>query len=34
MPGPLIIDCHMHVYETRERAVWGKENYEIWEYGN
>ena len=33
MPGPLIIDCHMHVYETRERAEYGKANYEIWEYG-
>ena len=33
MPNPLITDCHMHVYETRERALWGKDNYEIWEYG-
>ena len=31
MPHPLIIDCHMHVYETREWALWGKDNYEIWE---
>ena len=33
MPEPLIVDGHMHVYETRERALWGKGNYEIWEYG-
>ena len=23
----------MHAYATQERALWGKGNYEIWEYG-
>ena len=32
MPEPLIVDSHMHAYATRERALWGKGNYEIWEY--
>ena len=33
MANPLVIDCHMHVYRTQQQALWGKENYEIWEYG-
>ena len=33
MANPLVIDCHMHVYRTQQQAIWGKENYEIWEYG-
>ena len=33
MPEPLIVDSPMHVYTTRERALWGKGNDEISEYG-
>ncbi len=34
MPNPLIIDCHLHLYESQDQALWGKGNYEIWEYGD
>ena len=34
MPNPLVIDRHLHAYETREQALWGKDSYEIWEYGD
>jgi len=34
MPNPLIIDCHLHLYESRDQALWGKDDYEIWEYGD
>ena len=34
MPNPLIIDCHLHLYESQDQALWGKDSYEIWEYGD
>ena len=34
MPNPLIIDCHLHMYESQDLALWEKDNYEIWEYGD
>ena len=34
MPNPLIIDCHVHLYDSQDRARWGKDHYEIWEYGD
>ena len=34
MPNPLIIDCHLHLYESKDKARWGKDHYDIWEYGD
>lgn len=28
-----IIDAHIHLYRTSEQGHRGKEEYEIWEYG-
>jgi hypothetical protein len=28
-----IIDAHIHIYRTSEQGHRGKEEYEIWEYG-
>ena len=33
MPGSLIIDAHMHVYQTREQGEYNKSGYCVWEYG-
>ena len=35
MPGPTLIDTHMHIYRSREEGHWdkGPRGYEIWEYG-
>jgi predicted TIM-barrel fold metal-dependent hydrolase len=33
MSGPLTIDVHMHLYETKQSGEWWKAGYEIWEYG-
>lgn len=33
MPGSLIIDAHMHLYQTREQGEYNKSGYEVWEYG-
>jgi predicted TIM-barrel fold metal-dependent hydrolase len=31
--GPLVVDAHMHVYETKAEGERQKAGYEIWEYG-
>ena len=33
MPGSLIIDAHMHIYQTLEQGEYNKSGYEVWEYG-
>lgn len=33
MPGSLIIDSHMHLYQTREQGEYNKSGYCVWEYG-
>ena len=33
MPGSLIIDAHMHLYQTREQGEYNKSGYWVWEYG-
>ena len=33
MPGSLIVDAHMHVYQTREQGEYNKSGYSVWEYG-
>lgn len=33
MPGPLIVDSHLHLYRTPEEGEVGKVGYQIWEYG-
>ena len=33
MTGTLIIDAHMHVYQTREQGEYNKSGYSVWEYG-
>ncbi len=33
MASPILIDAHIHVSATKEEGRSGKENYEIWEYG-
>jgi hypothetical protein len=33
MSGPLLIDVHMHLYETKDEGEWWKGGYEIFEYG-
>jgi predicted TIM-barrel fold metal-dependent hydrolase len=33
MPEPLLVDVHMHLYETKAAGDWWKAGYEIWEYG-
>lgn len=34
MPDPLILDVHMHLYESTEAGEREKATYEIWEYGH
>jgi predicted TIM-barrel fold metal-dependent hydrolase len=34
MPDPLIVDVHLHLYETKEAGEREKAAYEIWEYGH
>lgn len=33
MPVSLIIDAHMHLYQTREQGEYNKSGYHVWEYG-
>jgi uncharacterized protein len=33
MADPLLVDVHMHLYESKVVGDWWKEGYEIWEYG-
>ena len=33
MAGPIVIDAHMHIYETKAAGEQQKAGYEIWEYG-
>src|SRR5262245_65612978 len=33
MAGPIVVDAHMHVYETKAEGERQKQGYEIWEYG-
>ena len=33
MSETLIIDAHMHVYQTREQGEYNKSGYSVWEYG-
>jgi uncharacterized protein len=33
MASPIVVDAHMHVYETRAEGERQKAGYEIWEYG-
>ncbi len=33
MTEPLLVDVHMHLYETKTVGEWWKSGYEIWEYG-
>jgi predicted TIM-barrel fold metal-dependent hydrolase len=33
MTGPVVVDVHMHLYETKAIGEWWKAGYEIWEYG-
>ena len=33
MAGPILIDSHLHIYETKEEGRSSKEGYQIWEYG-
>ena len=33
MAGPIVVDAHMHVYETKAEGERQKAGYEIWEYG-
>ena len=33
MAGTLIVDSHMHLYQTREQGEYNKSGYSIWEYG-
>lgn len=33
MSGPLLVDVHMHLYETKQEGEWWKGGYEIFEYG-
>ena len=34
MTDPLIIDAHMHVFESKEQGRWAKASYEGWEFGD
>ncbi len=34
MSGPMMIDIHMHLYETKDDGEWWKAGYEIFEYGS
>lgn len=34
MSGPLIIDAHMHVFESKEQGRRAKASYEGWEFGD
>ncbi|MFQ5933852.1 MAG: amidohydrolase family protein [Dehalococcoidia bacterium] len=33
MASPVLIDAHLHIYETREEGQQAKAGYHIWEYG-
>ena len=33
MANPLIVDCHMHLYPSKAKAIWARGDYEVWEYG-
>jgi predicted TIM-barrel fold metal-dependent hydrolase len=33
MASPIVVDAHMHVYETKAEGARQKAGYEIWEYG-
>lgn len=33
MAEPVLVDVHMHLYETKTVGEWWKSGYEIWEYG-
>lgn len=33
MAEPVLVDVHMHLYETKTIGEWWKAGYEIWEYG-
>lgn len=33
MTGAVMVDVHMHLYETKAIGEWWKAGYEIWEYG-
>ena len=33
MPDPVLIDSHMHIFETKEEGRKSKEGYQLWEYG-
>jgi len=33
MTGAVMVDVHMHLYETKAVGDWWKAGYEIWEYG-
>ncbi len=34
MPGPLVIDAHMHIYGSKAEGRRNKTTYSIWEYGD
>lgn len=34
MAEPVLVDVHMHLYETKTVGEWWKAGYEIWEYGD
>lgn len=33
MAKPVLVDVHMHLYESKTLGEWWKQKYEIWEYG-
>jgi predicted TIM-barrel fold metal-dependent hydrolase len=33
MATPVLVDVHMHLYESKTLGAWWKERYQIWEYG-
>jgi predicted TIM-barrel fold metal-dependent hydrolase len=33
MAKPVLVDAHMHLYESKASGEWSKTSYEIWEYG-
>jgi predicted TIM-barrel fold metal-dependent hydrolase len=33
MATPVLVDVHMHLYESKALGAWWKERYQIWEYG-
>ena len=34
MAQPVIVDSHMHIYQSRVQGLQEKQDYEIWEYGS